>query len=358
MTPTQISQRLRRMGLWGFGQPPFPARIPPISRSWRPGAATTSIRAAGGWKPLPPGGPLTPGAKGPRVAALRERLAAEGYTATPTGEPDVYDSPLAAALADFQTHHDLPSDDGFTAETLAALEVPVEARLATLSANLERARWLPDRLPADRIEADVAQANVALFQSGQATLTMRAIVGDVKHHTPLFVSRVSSIVFNPPWVVPASIAKAELYPKERASPGYFARNGFSVIDGQLVQRAGPKASLGFIKFDMPDPYSIYLHDTPARSLFDKEDRARSHGCVRVQKPRDLAAAILAPQGYTLDTVNAAIAAKTTKRVIPTSVYPVYVVYRTADATADGQASFHRDVYGWDDRLVEAINHKS
>ena len=317
-----------------------------------------AIRVAGGWKPLPSGGALTPGAKGPRVAALRDRLALEGYVTPAAADPAVFDTDLAAALADFQHRHGLSSDDGFTPETLAALDAPVEERLATLSANLERARWLPDRLAPDRIEADIAQAEVALIQHGQTTMTMRSIVGDVKHHTTLFVSRVSSIVFNPPWVVPASIAKGELYPKERASPGYFARGGFSVIDGQLVQHAGPKASLGYVKFDMPDPYSIYLHDTPARSLFAREDRARSHGCVRLEKPRELAAAILAPQGYTLDTVNAAIAAKTTKRVIPTAVYTVYLVYRTAEATPDGEASFHPDVYGWDSRTVEAINHKS
>jgi murein L,D-transpeptidase YcbB/YkuD len=125
-----------------------------------------------------------------------------------------------------------------------------------------------------------------------------------------------------------------------------------------VQHAGPKASLGFVKFDMPDPYSVYLHDTPARGLFDRDERARSHGCVRLQKPRELAAAILAPQGYTLDTVNAAIAARTTKRIIPTADYTVYILYRTAEATPDGEASFHPDVYGWDSRTVEAINHKS
>jgi L,D-transpeptidase YcbB len=113
-----------------------------------------------------------------------------------------------------------------------------------------------------------------------------------------------------------------------------------------------------VKFDMPDPYSIYLHDTPARGLFDREERARSHGCVRLQKPRELAAAILAPQGYTVDTVNAAISARATKRVIPTSIYTVYLLYRTAEATPDGQASFHPDVYGWDSLMVEAINHKS
>jgi murein L,D-transpeptidase YcbB/YkuD len=316
------------------------------------------IRIAGGWKPLPPGGALAPGAKGPRVAALRDRLNIEGFASPATADPDVFDPGLAAGLAAFQARHDLSSDDGFSSETLAELNVPVEARLATLSANLERARWLPYHLQPDRIEADIARADVALFQKGQATMTMRAVVGDVKHQTPIFVSRVSSIVFNPPWVVPTSIAKTELWPKERASPGYFARGGFSVIDGQLVQHAGPKASLGFVKFDMPDPYSVYLHDTPARGLFDRDERARSHGCVRLQKPRELAAAILAPQGYTLDTVNAAIAARTTKRIIPTADYTVYILYRTAEATPDGEASFHPDVYGWDSRTVEAINHKS
>lgn len=343
-----------------------------------------AMATAGGWAPLPAGPALKPGAADPRIPGLRARLAAEGFTVpapppAPTPPPvdvpkpdqkpglphapaapdpqTIYDPALATVVADFQAHHALSADGVLTAATVAALNVPVQDRLAALDANLERSRWLPDQLPPDRIEVDIAAAQATLFEGARAVLTMRAIVGDPKHHTPIFVSKVTGIVFNPPWVVPTSIANAEIYPKARRDPGYFARNDFSIIGGQIVQAPGPKASLGYVKIDLVSPFGVYLHDTPARSLFNRDRRALSHGCMRLQKPRELAAALMAPRGWTLDTVNDAIAAGATTRVTPPVQTPVYVVYRTAEAAAAGPATFRPDVYGWDAKLTEAIGRR-
>ena len=304
----------------------------------------------GGWPSLPEGVALKPGTKSREVPLLRKRLAIEGYGNLENGSA-LFSRDLAGAVAEFQTRHGLRSTGVVDAKTVAALNVPVAARVATLAANLQRERWLPDSLPPDRIVADVAGAQVTLYQNDQSALEMRSIVGEVSKPTPLFVSYVQSIEFNPPWHVPADIAKKELLPK---GPEYLAKHGFSIINGQLVQAAGPQSSLGRIKFDMPDSFAVYLHDTDSRNLFAVDSRGRSHGCVRLQKPIDLAAALLADQGWTLEKVNDEIDAGDTHWVRPTSHTPVYLVYRTAEAPDEGPAIFRPDLYGWDEKLNAAL----
>jgi len=313
-----------------------------------------AIRRTGGWPPVPPGPDLTIGATGPRVLVLRTRLIDEGFSSGPAPDPALYDAHLAEAVAVFQRHHRTKPDGVLNARTLKALNVPVETRLAAIDASLERARWLPDLLPANRIEVDIARAHAVLFASNRPVLNMKAIVGDVRHNTPMFASKVTAVVFNPPWNVPASIAAAELYPKERRTPDYFARHGFYVFEGRLIQRAGPKASLGLLKFEMDDPFGVYLHDTPARTLFKQHHRALSHGCMRLEAPRELAAALLAAQGWTRLAMDSVIDAHVTRRVSLQTPTPVFVVYRTAEATADGRVNFRRDIYGWDAALLAGI----
>jgi murein L,D-transpeptidase YcbB/YkuD len=302
-----------------------------------------AIAAAGGWPRLPERA-SGKGGKARFAAAARARLDKEGYGG---------DS-LAEETAEFQRRHALAPTGVLDSKTIETMNVPVEARLATLGANLVRARWLPDPLPPDRIVADIAAAEVTLLRDGEPALTMRAIVGDKKHLTPIFASRVSNIVFNPAWHVPASIAKAELYPKEARSRGYFARNDFSVINGQLVQHAGPKSALGRIKFDMPDPFNVYLHDTPGKALFAVDSRGRSHGCVRLEKPKELALELLSAQGWDDDRIEATIDKGDTLWVRPRQSVPVFVIYRTAEAADDGPATFRPDVYGWDSKLNAAL----
>ncbi len=309
-----------------------------------------AIRAHGGWKALPANLRLVRGAKGAAVLALRARLAREGYGGTGAR----FDGSLAAELIEFQGRHGLKPTGVLTPETLAAINVPAAARLATIQANLERARWLPQTLPPDRIEADIAGAEATYFQDDKPVLEMRTVVGDTKHETPMFASHVSSIQFNPAWHVPADIAKAELWPKQAASPGYFARHGYSVINGQVVQHAGPKSSLGRIKFEMPNPFSVYLHDTPGHALFAVDSRGRSHGCVRLEKPKELAAALLSSQDWDIDRVQEAIDKGDTRWVRPSQTVAVFLVYRTAQAIDDGPAIFRPDLYGWDPKLNAAL----
>ena len=309
------------------------------------------IDGHGGWGEVRAGRELRAGVRDRRVPELRRRLAAEGYDApVPAGSKaaSLFDPALAKAVADFQDHHGLKADGVLTPATLAALNVSAHDRLAALDANLERARWLPIAMPVTRIEVDTAGPEVALFQEGQPTLAMRAVAGETKRPTPMFASEVTAVKFNPPWIVPTDIARREIYPNGR---GYMARNDFHVVNGRLEQRAGPKSSLGYVKFEIPDRFQVYQHDTPARSLFALDKRWRSHGCVRLAAPRQLAAILL---GWSPAQVDQAIAAGATKTYALATRIPVYIVYRTAWVAPDAHVSFRADVYGWDDELAVAL----
>lgn len=319
-------------------------------------ATYARVVAAGGWGELPDLSDLKPAAVDPRVALLRARLALEGYSAAPPttpATPATFDAGLTAALMVFQRNHGLRADGRPGPRTRAELNIPADRRLAQIDANLERWRWLPP-LPDDRVEVDIGAADATLYRAGAPRLTMRTVVGDRAHRTPIFVSALDAIVFNPPWNVPASIAAQELLPKERASPGYLAGHGYSYVDGRLQQRPGPANALGRLKFDLPSPFGVYLHDTPGRSAFERVTRTLSHGCVRLEKPRELAAELLADQAWTPQGIDAAIDTGVTRRVGLRQPVPLYVLYWTAVAAADGTVEFRRDVYGWDAKLSRAL----
>ncbi|MGQ3018399.1 L,D-transpeptidase family protein [Phenylobacterium sp.] len=322
--------------------------------------------AAGGWGTMPATGALRPGDIGPKVGALRARLEAEGFVALADPDeavaatarsPIVYDSALEAAVRRYQSLRGLEPDGVVGPATYAALNVSAQARLAQIDANLERWRWLPRPLPATRIEADVGAARGALFREGAAILDMRIIVGAPSNKTPMFASQIETVVFNPPWNVPTSIAQGEILPRAARDPGYLARNNFIYRDGRLQQRPGPTNSLGQVKFDMPSPFGVYLHDTPGRAAFTRPVRTLSHGCMRLEKPRELAALLLASQDWTRETVDAAILQGETRRVDLEQPVPVFVVYNTALVDEDG-LHLLPDPYGWDAQLNAALNRQA
>lgn len=313
-----------------------------------------TIVEAGGWAKMPGWLSLKEGDEGVPVEALRARLQAEGYVLAPSATPTLFDADLAAALRVFQRRHDLDEDGTVGAETRRALDVPATDRLSQLDANLERWRWLPRVLPADRLDLDIAAAEAVRYTAGTPVLTMRVIVGSPRHRTPMFVSYLEAVVLNPPWNVPTSIALNEILPKASRDPGYLARNGYIRTPGGLQQRPGPGNALGFVKFDLPSPFGVYLHDTPARSRFAQRARALSHGCMRLEKPRELAEDLLAPQGWTRADIDRAIDAGATRRIALDRTLPLFVAYYTASVDADGRAVFRPDPYGWDARLLSAL----
>ncbi|HEY0271034.1 MAG TPA: L,D-transpeptidase family protein [Sphingomonas sp.] len=321
-------------------------------------ATYRAIDKAGGWPAIAAGDDLAPGAGGDRVATLRARLAIEDKT-LPDG-PARYDDDVAAAVQRAQRRYGLEPSGIAGKATLAALNVPARARVRQIEANMERWRWLPAALPDRRVQVNIAAAVLTMFDADKPVISMRVVAGRPGDETPMLSSTIHSIVFNPPWNVPTSIATRELWPKERAHPGYLAQHGFRVIGTRLQQKAGPKSALGHVKFDFENPYGVYLHDTPSQGTFDRYSRLASHGCVRLAHPVDLAK--LALQGdptWTPDAVDAAIAKGNTVRAPLPNPTAVFIFYWTAYAGADGKVSFLGDPYGWDgllaDRLTTSAN---
>jgi murein L,D-transpeptidase YcbB/YkuD len=366
--------------LWGVRPPPYDPRpdfaaavqtdrleawlnsLPPPYSGYaalrRGLAAYRSIAAKGGWRTVPAGPDFGLGDAGPRTAALRARLAAEDPTAPRSGA--AFDEALQQAVVRAQRRFGLKPDGVVNAETLRALNQPVGQRVLQIIANLERWRWLPPTMPETRLQVNSGAAIVTLFRDNQPVLSMKAVSGRPGDETPMLFSEIHSVVLNPPWNVPTSIATKELWPKEKRNPGYLARNDFKVIKTEgggvrLQQRAGSKSALGRYKFDFDNPYGVYLHDTPTQSTFARYGRQASHGCVRLEKPRPLAEALLAEDPkWTPETIAAAIDKGETVRARLTDRVPVFIFYWTAFASPDGTMNFRADPYNWDSLLLQRI----
>ena len=331
----------------------------------------------GGWPVVPPGPLLRPGGTDARIAPLRLRLATEDDLTTPSSRDD-YDAALEGAVRRFQARHGLEIDGIVGPKTLRALTVPVSDRIRQIELNLERWRWLPRDLGRRYIMVNAADATLEVVEDGWIVLASRVVVGDLRHPTPVVQTRLDTVIFNPPWNVPLSIAVEEMLPRLRRSPRYLADNDIVILDRResdpfgraidwsnvpedpfpfaLQQQPGPKNPLGRIKFEAPNRFDVYLHDTPVRSLFTRMLRTASHGCVRVEQARQLAAYVLAgPEtSWSPRAIDEAIAAGHTQRVPARSQLPVYVLYWTAFVDADGAAHFRDDVYGRDQRLAAAL----
>ena len=313
------------------------------------------IASAGGWQPIPAGKALKRGdTDSPaRLAALRARLRAEGYLRGDSAAPNVYDASLAAAVAAFQAHHTIGVDSMLGQETLDALNVPATFRLAQIAANLERYRWLPRTLGDKYIVVNVPAFHLEGFENGKKTIEMKVIVGAEYEGraTPVFSDKMEFVVFRPYWNVTPSIAEKEFFPRYGSNlpDGYetYTENGAL----RIRQRPGPKNSLGLVKFMFPNDFNIYLHDTPNDDLFDKDVRAFSHGCIRLEKPAELAQWVL---GWDAARVHDAMENGPDDRTVnlPRKL-PVYITYTTA-YMRDGQLWFGNDLYRRDDQLAQSV----
>ncbi|MDX3908605.1 MAG: L,D-transpeptidase family protein [Sphingobium sp.] len=303
-----------------------------------------AIRDAGGWPQL---------SASSDPSAVRARLAIEDKTGKP-GEP------LVEAVQRAQRRYGLNPTGQLDARTLAALNVPVRERIAAIMANMERWRWLPRSLPVNRVQVNIAAAVLTVFEGDAPVKSMRAVTGSPSNATPMLVSNIHSIVVNPPWNVPASIAKRELWPKGRKT---LIRQGYKIVGTpetgeRIVQPAGPNSALGRLKFDFNNPFAVYLHDTPARAKFSSYDRLASHGCVRLEKPIPLAELMVQNDPALAGQIQTLIdTGKTQREQLPQQV-AVYLLYWTAFASANGTMNFRADPYGWDKLLAEKIEASS
>ncbi|HEY8164781.1 MAG TPA: L,D-transpeptidase family protein [Gemmatimonadaceae bacterium] len=335
-------------------------------------AVLREVVVGGGWGRVPAGKSLKIGDtdKPARIAALRNRLTAEGFppaevaTDTTTRAKTrthaarsgaVFNRGLAAALAEFQEHHGIVVDSALGTETLDALNVGADYRLAQVAANLERYRWLPRLLGNRYIFVNVPAFRLEVVENGQKALEMKVIVGEEYEgrRTPVFSDMMEYIIFRPYWNVPPKIAANEIFPK--MSSGYLAANHYELYtengETRVRQRPGDKNALGLVKFLFPNDFNIYLHDTPFDELFEKDVRAFSHGCIRLEKPVQLASLLL---GWDISKVeNEMHNGPDDHRVNLPRRIPVYIAYFTA-YLRDGKLYFGNDLYNRDDRLAQEV----
>jgi murein L,D-transpeptidase YcbB/YkuD len=331
-----------------------------------------AIAARGGWPTVPASLKLKPGQSSPAVRTLALRLAASGdFRGEVPGDDHkaaVYGPDLENAVKHFQRRHGLSDDGAVGRSVVAELNVPVDARVRQIQLNMERWRWLPRELGDPHILVNIPQMRLDVREHGQVPLSMRVVVGKEDTPTPIFNQRMTYLVFAPYWNVPDDIAQQETLPSVLKDAGFLARAGMEVIDasGRAVdpesvdleepgryrfrQRPGTSNSLGMVKFMFPNQFNVYLHDTPADSLFARASRSLSHGCVRLEAPAKLAAYVLRDQPeWTTERIAQAMAG-TDEQIVKLKVpVPVYLGYWTARVAQDGSVEFRKDVYGVDRR---------
>ena len=337
-------------------------------------AQLRATAAAGGWPSVPDGPTLKAGMKDARVEALRARLVAGGYLDPTLAHGELYDSPLADAVKRFQVDQYLDADGNVGAGTLAALNVPVQARIGQVRVNLERARWLLRSLQGTFVVVDVAGYKISYYRDGKRVWQSRVQVGKPYRSTPIFRSQITYVTFNPTWTVPPTILKNDVLPKIRKNRGYLADNRIRVLDSSgntlspasvdwsnprgitLRQDAGPGNSLGQVVIRFPNPFSVYLHDTPHRDLFEKAKRDTSSGCIRVEHPLELVELLFNDaQKWNRQAIDQRIDAKTTQNVTLPAAVPVLIAYWTVDIGDDGKLAYKPDVYDRDGALLAALD---
>jgi murein L,D-transpeptidase YcbB/YkuD len=336
-----------------------------------------AIAAAGGWKPIPEGPALKPGAIHARVAALRARLQSTGDIVPAAGDPQAYDSGLESAVRSYQERLGLEADGVAGARTIAELNVLVSARNDQIRINLDRGRVLLQDLPDEFVVVNVAGYQVYLVRGGEVVWWARAQVGKPYRRTPIFRSQITYLVWNPTWTVPPGIIANDILPDARRDPASISKRGLRVLDRAgrdvdpatidwnmfrsgnipytLRQDPGPKNALGRVKFMFPNDYAVYLHDTPSTSLFDATDRSFSSGCVRVENPLEFARLLLDdPAAWNDAAIAQALESGRTQNVTLKRKIPVLLTYWTAWVDPQGRVNFRRDIYGQDDAWAKGL----
>ena len=332
------------------------------------------IADRGGWPGVPENLKLKPGQSGAAVVAVAKRLAASGdYTGTIDEQNPLYSDELQEAVKRFQRRHGLEPDAVVGRAVAAQMNVPADARVRQIALSLERWRWLPRDLGDRHILVNLPEYRLEVWENHQVPLTMRVVVGKKDTPTPIFADDMTHVVFSPYWNVPPDIVKNETIPSALRDPAFLDRTNMEVLDrsGKPVdpssidmgavgeyrfrQRPGSSNSLGLVKFVFPNSYNVYLHDTPADSLFARATRSFSHGCVRVEQPEALARYVLGDQpDWTPERISEAMHAGTEKTVKLSRPLPVYLGYWTARVSADGIVQFRDDIYAIDARLTTLL----
>jgi murein L,D-transpeptidase YcbB/YkuD len=335
------------------------------------------VQARGGWPQLPPGTRLKSGMHDPRVSLLRRRLALGGYLPAEAAEGEDYDPVLEDAVRQFQTEQYLAADGRVGEKTRLALDVPVEQRIGQLRVNLERARWLLHEVQGDLVLIDIAGYRTHYYKGAAPVWSARVQVGQPYRRTPSFKSEIRYLTFNPSWTVPPTVLKQDMLPKIRKDPRYLEKNHIRVFDLQgreipvqrvdwsrtdgvrLRQDPGPDNAIGRIVIRFPNPYSIYLHETPHGELFAQQTRAFSSGCIRVERPFELAELLLDdPQEWSAEAIARAVDGGETKTVYLRHPVPIVVFYWTVDLHQGMRLSYKPDIYALDPPVLAALDRQA
>jgi murein L,D-transpeptidase YcbB/YkuD len=315
------------------------------------------IAGKGGWDTIPAvSKKLKLGDNAPAIPYIKKRMTITGELKT-SDSSQLYNEPLENAIKTFQQHHGFTPDGIITPALITEMNVPALARVEQLLINMERMRWMPDQPEGKLILVNIPEFMLHVQEGKNQTFEMEVIVGKEGHNTTLFSGKLNQIVFSPNWNVPASIVRKEILPAMNRNKNYLQqhnmeikgeRNGLPVIR----QLPGKKNSLGKVKFLFPNSYNIYFHDTPAKSLFNHDNRAYSHGCIRLADPVKMATWLLenSPE-WTPEKIDEAMNQTKEKYVKVKDPVPVMITYYTAWVDHDGALQFRKDIYGHDSRLA-------
>ena len=317
------------------------------------------IEKNGGWEfiDVPEGfKQLKPGDSSDLVIQIRKRLFLTNDIATDS-ESKEYDESLQEAILKYKKRNGFSEDKIILPKHISEMNVPISDRIKTIMVNMERCRWISTDLTKSKefIVVNIPSYRLTYFKEGKAALVSNVVVGTALNETVIFSGTMSYVVFSPYWNVPKSIRDKEILPAIKKNKDYLAKHNMEWNGNNIRQKPGPNNSLGLVKFLFPNSNNIYLHDTPAKNLFSQEKRAFSHGCIRVQKPKELAQLILQDDpNWTPEKIDAAMNSGKEKWYTLKNKIPVYIGYFTAWVDDDGLVNFHKDIYGRDNALANLL----
>ncbi len=332
------------------------------------------------WPRIPFKRTLKPGMKGPDVALLRTRLAAEEFfkEKTPAEQLDIFDELLEKAVKDFQIHHGLEPDGIVGKNTNRVLNQPPSFEINKIRVNLERARWILHDLPPKFLLVNIAAFKLFYFEDGKKKWSCKVMVGKPFWKTPIFRATVEYVVLNPYWVVPPGILRKEIIPQIKRNPGYLEKNNMEIVDAKgrwinprsinwkrmnpdrfpyiIRQKPGHRNALGRIKFIFPNNHFVFLHDTPAKALFSRNIRAFSHGCIRVEKPIELAGILFkGSRKWTIEKIKEEINTGKNKIIHLERKMPILILYWTVVINQNNTITFLKDIYNRDRKILLGLD---
>ena len=288
------------------------------------------------------------------ILAIRERLFLLGDLAA-NNQSALFDTELQNGVKSFERRFGYKEDGVVNTPLLAEMNYPIEKRIEEVILNMERSRWIPVQLNNNYLVVNIPEYKLHVYENDSLAFSMNVVVGKDQHKTVIFNGEMKYVVFSPYWNIPASILKKETLPAIKRNPNYLAKHNMEWNGGNVRQKPGPNNSLGLVKFLFPNTHSIYLHDSPAKSLFNEDKRAFSHGCIRLAEPKKLAQYLLRnDRKWTEEKIKTAMNSKTEQYVTLKDTVPVFIAYFTAWVDKEGKINFRNDVYNRDSRLAKMI----